>query len=109
MDGGVTVALEIGFTKYVSRLRGGIWFYVGFDEDSGYFSCRRYISATEKPLPFPGGEELSLITTGYGEALPGFDVAANGWLVVDIPSDGEGNADRYVSRDAGYTWELVEE
>jgi hypothetical protein len=28
--------------------------------------------------------------------------------VADIPTDAVGGADRYISKDAGYTWELIE-
>ena len=99
------MAIELGLTSYRCRLHGGVFYYVGYDAISGHFVCKRYLQETDLLWPFPGGDTMRLITMGVGEAYPGFDVMRNGWLVVDIPIDASGNAERWVSKTAGHTWE----
>jgi hypothetical protein len=98
--------ISIGLTSYVVRNFNGVRYYVGYVD--GYFKCRRYIESTTVALPFPDGENLSEITASNVEATPGFDIWSSGVLVADIPTDAVGGADRYISKDAGYTWELIE-
>ena len=100
------MAVSIGLTSYVARHYFMLRYYVGYSV--GYFWCKRYIGTGVTLLPFPDGEISAEICASDAEAVPGFDIKSNGTLVVDIPTDEIGNANRYTSLDAGYTWSLVE-
>ncbi len=99
------MAIDIGLSSYVVRYYAGTRYYVGYAGGSYY--CRMYIGSTKQTLLFPKGSFLSEICESDVEAYPGFDIMSDGTLVVDIPTDDEGGANRYKSVDAGNTWSLV--
>lgn len=100
------MAFSTGLSSQIARDFQGIRYYVGYVD--GYFKCRRYVRSATTALPFPDGETLSNIVASDVAATPGFDIWSSGVLVVDIPTNASGDADRYISKDAGYTWELIE-
>ena len=101
------MAIEIGLTSYRVRTSNGVRFIVGYDSANARYGCTRFVESTGNQLPFHDGENIRPIASSGGEAIPGFDIAADGLMIVDISTDTDGNADRYISRDAGYTWTLV--
>lgn len=100
------MSIAIGLTSYVARHHNDFRYYVGYS--NGSFWCAWFIKATTKQMPFPGGSYYSQICTSDTEAVPGFDIMSDGTLVVDIPTDSNGNANRYKSVTNGLLWELVE-
>lgn len=99
------MAITIGLTSYVARQHNDFRYYVGYA--NGAYWCAWFIKGTTKQMPFPGGAYYAQICTSASEAIPGFDIMSNGTLVVDIPKDEVGGADRYKSVTSGFSWELV--
>ena len=97
--------IAIGLTSYVARHYNDWRYYVGYA--NGAYWCAWFIKDTTKQMPFPGGDYYRQICISEYEAVPGFDIMSNGTLVVDIPTDSVGGANRYKSVNSGYTWELV--
>ena len=96
----------VGFTPGLYRLRTwrGIRYYVGYDAIAGAAVCRRYTNEQSTRMPFQGGATSSTILAGGQATCPGFDIDADGQLWVDVPTDADGSARRFVSNAAGSTW-----
>lgn len=97
--GDFPVGFEDGLYRMVA-LRG-LQYRVGYSRILGGVGCMHGV-AHQGFMPFPDGTNISTILESGVEAIPGFDIDADGNLWVDVPA--ETGTRRFISRDAGYTW-----